>query len=65
MRVLRPCRAGATRLSRPPDKRLPDCEGIETLGHMPHRLPPLPDKRLPDCEGIETAVGQTRSALIA
>ena len=37
-----------------PDKRLPDCEGIETLppGTVDHHF--LTDKRLPDCEGIET-----------
>ena len=36
------------------DKRLPDCEGIETrvrISELPNRSA---DKRLPDCEGIET-----------
>ena len=36
------------------DKRLPDCEGIETGTGAGGRRQGWPDKRLPDCEGIET-----------
>ena len=36
------------------DKRLPDCEGIETLPGLLALRACWPDKRLPDCEGIET-----------
>ena len=57
MRVLRlsvltclSCRAVA-------DKRLPDCEGIETSGLAFRMHDEHPDKRLPDCEGIETVHG--------
>ena len=36
------------------DKRLPDCEGIETNVMQTVASKQYTDKRLPDCEGIET-----------
>ena len=56
MRVLRHARSYRSGSIFSPDKRLPDCEGIETSGDcgQNNEVSAVPDKRLPDCEGIET-----------
>ena len=54
MRVLRlasNCQLGVPEMA---DKRLPDCEGIETIASAMITTTSVTDKRLPDCEGIET-----------